>query len=321
MGVLQNSKILESIGFVQTEELNPDTGYKKREWVRPLRESDQEYIDSVVREVYEALSGKDAKLTLMTGHTSKGLENEAVRLWKDWDPTYLGTSQSDVATSGEQPAKTKEQLEKEKNKIDEVLNRQEFNLYYTVISRAKRLLDMGGLGTLFKRQDFIDKMEQKIAEELGEIDNNPIVDKRVFKGQGDYYDSLNKSKVERAEAYIRSLNHSLGLARMERTVPFRYATDSDIDFERQSARRMIDDVEMNPDAERLKDQNNRSGLLEILAMIESGASIASLSDYDRQRLFAYLGSSSLGSSSALLDDPTEKIKGAIAELNRRLGIE
>jgi len=56
-------------------------------------------------------------------------------------------------------------------------------------------------------------------------------------------------------------------------------------------------------------------------MIESGASIASLSDYDRQRLFAYLGSSSLGSSSALLDDPTEKIKGAIAELNRRLGIE
>jgi hypothetical protein len=71
----------------------------------------------------------------------------------------------------------------------------------------------------------------------------------------------------------------------------------------------------------MRDENSRFGLLEILAMIESGASISTLSSYDRQRLFAYLGSSSLGSSSALLDDPTEKIRGAISELNRRLGIE
>jgi DNA polymerase III epsilon subunit-like protein len=329
MGVSQNSKILESIGFTRSEEVDETTGERKWEWVRALRNNDQSYIDSEVTEVSKALSGEDAELTLMTGHTSKGLENEAVRLWEDWDPRYIGNAPSESSDGietmdkEEKAAKTKEQIEKELKKLKEMLeDSQEPNLHYTVLSRPQRILDMGGLGKMYEDKVYTDLVNKiKNPTDPDDDGGDPIVNKRTFSGQGDYYDKANKDKVERAESYLKSLNKEFSTPKMQRIVPFKYASDSDIEFEIQQTISLIKEVENNPEAGRMRDENSRFGLLEILAMIESGASISTLSSYDRQRLFAYLGSSSLGSSSALLDDPTEKIRGAISELNRRLGIE
>jgi hypothetical protein len=61
--------------------------------------------------------------------------------------------------------------------------------------------------------------------------------------------------------------------------------------------------------------------MELLAMLEAGEGIGSLSAEDRNRLFAYLGMSSLGSSGAYDANPADVIKVALAELDRRLGIE
>lgn len=325
LGLKSYRVILEEMGFTQSEEIDETKGknYRKWEWERSLRKTDQDYIDDQIKEVYAALSGRDANLTIMTGHTAKGLENPAVRLWKDFKPGYVpgAGSQSDEDV----PPKTIEQVDLEHKKLMEALrDPQEQHLWYTSLTRAKILLDMGGLAEVFATQEFKSMLNRKPIPpkkpKKGD-DSGPAVDKRVLKGFGDYYDKENQQKLDRAESYLSELRKAMSTPKMQRTIPFRYADDSSVGFEISQTEKRIQHILDNPGEGKNRDLQNRLGLLEILSLIESGGSIANLSEYDRQRLFAYLGSSSLGASESLIDDPTEKIRSAIAELNRRLGIE
>lgn len=325
-GVFDNRKILESIGFTRTEELSEKTGLPKYEWVRPLRNPDDEnYVKSELQSVYNALSGEDAAVLFLTGHTAKGLERDSVRLWKDWNPEYNGSDPDNqrkpAKLAGESDEDYNKRLEKERQaKIDKVMNRQEFNLFYVALTRAKRVLDMGGLAAILNRSGMLDTMKQALHAEDNPDDISPV-DKMVSTPSEDYYSKMNNADIERKMSYIKSLKLSLKTPQMQRITPFQYATDADINNTIKDTRREISDIYSNPHGRRSRDENSRAGILEILAMIESGDGIASLSDEDRNRLYAYLGVSSLGSSTALEVDPTGKLKEAVAELNKRLGIE
>jgi hypothetical protein len=325
-GVFDNRKILESIGFTRTEELSEKTGLPKYEWVRPLRKPDDEdYVKSEIQSVYNALSGEDAAVLFLTGHTAKGLERESVRLWKDWNPEYNGSDPDNqrkpARLAGESDEDYNNRIEKERQaKINKIMNRQEFNLFYVALTRAKRILDMGGLAAILNKPGMLDTMKQALRVEDNPDDMSPV-DKMIDTSSEDYYSKMNNADIERKMSYIKSLKLSLKTPQMQRITPFKFATDADINSTIKDTRREISDIYSNPNARRSRDENSKAGILEILAMLESGDGLASLSDEDRNRLYAYLGVSSLGSSTALEDDPTGKLKEAVAELNKRLGIE
>lgn len=329
-GVFDNRKLLETINFTRSEELetNPNTGvqYRKMEWSRPIRNADdEEYVMSQLTEVYNALSGADASVLFLTGHTSKGLEESNVRLWKDWNPLYDGNDEENRVKPRKLAGESDEDYDKriraeEQSKIDRVMNRQEFNLFYVAMTRAKQLLDLGGLAAFINNPGRLDEMRQALAK-LENPDEGSAVDKMVDASAGDYYEDLNKNLMERKFSYLKSLELSLKTPVMQRITPFRFATDADVQFEKEQTYREIAELEANPNAQRSKDETSRYGLMELLAKLESGEGLASFSTEDRTRLFAYLGMSSLGSSGASDPDPTAKIQAALAELDRRLGIE
>jgi superfamily I DNA/RNA helicase len=329
-GVWDNRLLLETINFTRSEEMetNSKTGisYRKTEWVRPLRNPDDEaYVLGELREVYNALSGADASVLFLTGHTSKGLEESNVRLWKDWNPLYDGNDEENRPKprklAGESDEDYDKRIENEKkSKIDRIMNRQEFNLFYVVVTRAKQLLDLGGLAALLNNPMMIDAMRQALLKE-NDPDEGSAVDKMVDASAGDYYQDLNKGLMERKFSYLKSLDLSLKTPIMQRITPFRFATDADVQFEKEQTYREIAELKANPNAQRDKDETSRYGLMELLAMLEAGEGIGSLSTEDRNRLFAYLGMSSLGSSGAYSADPADAIRVALAELDRRLGIE
>ena len=329
-GVFDNRKILETLNFTRSEELetNPKTGvqYPKMEWSRPLRKvDDEQYIMGELTEVYNALSGADASVLFLTGHTSKGLEQSNVRLWKDWNPLYDGNDEENRPKPRKLAGESEEDYDKrvkaeEQSKIDRVMNRQEFNLFYVALTRAKQLLDLGGLAAFINNPGRLDDMRQALKK-LENPDEGSAVDKMVDASAGDYYQNLNKGLMERKFSYLKSLELSLKTPHMQRIVPFQYATDADVQFEKEQTYREIAQLKANPNAQRSKDETSRYGLMELLAKLEAGEGIGSLSTEDRNRLFAYLGMSSLGSSGAYEADPTARIQGALAELDRRLGIE
>jgi len=329
-GVWDNRLLLETINFTRSEEMetNSKTGisYRKTEWVRPLRDpNDEAYVLGELQEVYNALSGADASVLFLTGHTSKGLEESNVRLWKDWNPLYDGndeeTRPKPRKLAGESDEDYDKRIENEKkSKIDRIMNRQEFNLFYVVVTRAKQLLDLGGLASLINNPMMIDAMKQALLKE-NNPDEGSAVDRMVDASAGDYYQDLNKGLMERKFSYLKSLDLSLKTPIMQRITPFRFATDADVQFEKEQTYREIAELKANPNAQRTKDETSRYGLMELLAMLEAGEGIGSLSAEDRNRLFAYLGMSSLGSSGAYSANPADVIKVALAELDRRLGIE
>jgi hypothetical protein len=329
-GVWDNRLLLETINFTRSEEMetNPKTGisYRKTEWVRPLRDpNDEAYVLGELREVYNALSGADASVLFLTGHTSKGLEESNVRLWKDWNPLYDGNDEENRPKprklAGESDEAYDKRIEGEKkSKIDKIMNRQEFNLFYVVLTRAKQLLDLGGLAALLNNPMMMDMMKQALLKE-NNPDEGSAVDRMVDASAGDYYQTLNKGLMDKKFSYLKSLDLSLKTPVMQRITPFRFATDADVQFEKEQTNREIAELKANPNAQRTKDETSRYGLMELLAMLEAGEGIGSLSAEDRNRLFAYLGMSSLGSSGAYDANPADVIRVALAELDRRLGIE
>jgi DNA polymerase III epsilon subunit-like protein len=401
--LFENAPLLESIGFERSTEMVPDrqeTGktYRAAEWIKPLDSTDELTLKNEILKVYNALSGSDAAVQFLTSHTAKGLEQENVRLWKDWDPTH---EPGDEDTAKAKPEKlegeTDEEQEKrlaeeKQEKINKALSRQEGNGWYVAGTRAKRRIDYGGLAdyltpeslqnltniiaeqesseismeellqkgmsyekasslvsdkrdkesdAIYKRNmiklGYWDMQKDKIMDKgdlarlglydlkknefIPKKDDGPVVDKKVSSSGDDYYSKFNRDLLDRKLSYLKSLENSLKTPYMQRIVPFRFATDADVENERKLTYQEIADLKANPNAMRQRDETSRFGLLEILAMLESGAGFAELSPEDRERLFAYLGMSSLGSAGASDPDPTPKIKLALAELDRRLGIE
>lgn len=328
--LFENAPLLESLGFERSTEMVQDrqeTGkmYRASEWIKPLDSTDDLTLKNEILRVYNALSGEDAAVQFLTSHTAKGLEEENVRLWKDWDPTYEPEEEGVAKAKpekleGETDEQQEERLAKEKQeKINKALGRQEVNGWYVAGTRAKRRIDYGGLADYLKPESL-----QNVVNVLAEQENPdaaPIVDKKVSSSGDDYYSKFNRDLLDRKLSYLKSLENSLKTPYMQRIVPFRFATDADVKNERELTYQEIADLKAKPNAMRQRDETSRFGLLDILAMLESGAGLTELSPEDRERLFAYLGMSSLGSSGASDPDPTPKIKLALAELDRRLGIE
>jgi DNA polymerase III epsilon subunit-like protein len=356
--LFENAPLLESLGFERSTEMVPDrqeTGkmYRAAEWIKAIDSTDEVSLKNEILAVYNALSGSDAAVQFLTSHTAKGLEQENVRLWKDWDPTYEPEEEGVAKAKpekleGETDEQQEERLAKEKQeKINKAINRQEVNGWYVSGTRAKRRIDFGGLANyitpealknasmLILRDENPDATEEELIEmglkmgltaedfnKSNEQDaDGPVVDKKVSPSGEDYYSKFNRDLMERKLSYIKSLKLSLKTPYMQRIVPFRFATDADVNGEIEMTNREIADLQANPNAKRQRDETSRLGLLQILAMLESGTGLTELSPEDRNRLFAYLGMSSLGSSGALDPDPTPKIRLALAELDNRLGIE
>ncbi len=334
-GVYNNRAILESIGFKRVEKKNPDDEEEQQPyiWERLLNfPDDEQYVKSELESIVESISGRDAAATILTGHTAKGLEHSVIRLWKDWNPTSADEDKKErdrkKEEAGNKRKLTPEQLaeeeaEEEAERVKKQLakfTRAEINLIYVALTRATEALDVGGLAK-FLTPEGLELLRR--ALELHEGKDDIAIDEMTSMSgasQGDYYDRINKVSMDQKTSRLTSLDLSLKTPQMQRIIPFRYATNADIEQDRQETLQEIYDLAANPGRLRAKDESNRSGLLAILDKIKRGG-LSSLSDEDRRRLYTYLGSSSLGANSALGADPTSNIEEALAELNQRLGIE
>ncbi len=315
--------------------------YRPMRWLKELElPEDDMYVEEQVQAVFDALTGADASATLVTGHTAKGLEYKSIRGWNDWDPAYyMEKEQEDVQAKREAEAKKKpktpEELEKQQAEDErfeeekeqarrEAFDRTEINLIYVMTTRAMEEIDLGPLHNYLMTESGIKKLSDALAMHEPDDSKPPVVDEMYStsnQSQGEYYDKINESMMNQKQVYLEFLRKSLKEPVMQRITPFRFATDADIKQAEQETRDEIAEIIINPGKLKKRDQNNRMGLLEILDMIRRGGGASALSETDRQRLYTYLGSSSLGSQSALDVDPTQKIEEAVEELNKRLGID
>jgi DNA polymerase III epsilon subunit-like protein len=329
-GVWNNRTLLESLGFTRVAKENPDDREEKQPliWEREIfGKDDEDSLRKELQEIIRAVSGEDAVVTLLTGHTAKGLENEAVRIWNDWNPNFYDDKKEEQKVEDKNaPKLTPEQQEeedarKEQERLNKQIarfNRAEINLIYVALTRAMGVIDFGGLAD-FLTPDGLETLRRAINAHEGT--DEPVVDKMFRQSSGDYYERVNQATLNQKESYLKSLDLSLKTPQMERITPFRYASNADIEFAKQQTKDEIFDLLSNPDRRRNKDESNRLSLMQILEMIRRGDGISALGDFDRNRLYAYLASSSLGGNSAFEKDPTDKIVEAIEELNRRLNID
>lgn len=134
---------IEDNGFTRSEEIRTDsngnpvvgsdgTPRKVFAWEKNIGKKN---VEKVLTDLVKSLTGQDAVYMALTGHTSKGLEDDNVMLWRDW-PT---------------PSSLKNDLEKaEKNGKDTDVAKdwrapEESNLAYVGASRPRFNLDPGPL--------------------------------------------------------------------------------------------------------------------------------------------------------------------------------
>ncbi len=163
-GVYNNRKVLEDYGFWNPSKDQATGRYGGFEWEINLYDDGRDQLQDLVK----GLRGEDAMFRIMTGHTSKGLEADNVKILDDWlDLTPF--------LPGGDAEKQNELLELFRSRGPDFDLMEEIRLMYVVTTRPRTELDLGGLKWLNNHSPeqlkaAVDEIQKRLAMGFGAVE-------------------------------------------------------------------------------------------------------------------------------------------------------
>jgi DNA primase catalytic core len=165
-GIYNNRKVLEDYGFFNPSKDQATGRYGAFEWEINLYDDGRDQLQDLVK----GLRGEDAMFRIMTGHTSKGLEADNVKILDDWlDLTPF--------LPGGDAEKQNELLNLFRSRGPDFDLMEEIRLMYVVTTRPRTELDLGGLKWLNNHSPeqlkaAVDEIQSRLAMGFGAVEEN-----------------------------------------------------------------------------------------------------------------------------------------------------
>jgi DNA primase catalytic core len=165
-GVYNNRKVLEDYGFWNPSKDQATGRYGSFEWEINLYDDGRDQLQDLVK----GLRGEDAMFRVMTGHTSKGLEADNVKILDDWlDLTPF--------LPGGDAEKQNELLDLFRKRGPDFNLMEEIRLMYVATTRPRAQLDLGSLSWIKNHSPeelkaAVDDIQKRLAMGFGAVEEN-----------------------------------------------------------------------------------------------------------------------------------------------------